>query len=92
MNKEETVILLIILLSEIIVIVPSLELTSELGCILPLVFLHIVLRPRHVQDWRRHPEDLLIICDQIPLNVMTSTKKSFRSRQTTLKLTSISLK
>ena len=86
MTNEETLGLLTILLSEIIAMVLFLDATLENNSLSEITIHHITHQQDHIQDLLLHLECLLIIYNQIPLKIMTTTRTTAQSRKTNLKV------
>ena len=80
-TNEENLNLFIFRLSEITAII-SLDPTLEYDGNLESNFLHLDFHQDHVLDMRLHLEDLSIIYNQVPLKIMTTRLKTFRSEKT----------
>ena len=91
-TNEETADLPTTLLLEIIVIVFSLSPSLPPESVFENILFHIGLHRDHVRDLHLHLDDLLIMYNQSPLKIMTTTLKTFPSRKTNLKLLCIPLK
>ena len=90
-TNDDTLDLLTLLLSELIAIVLFLDPTLESDSTLEIIILHMDPHQDHVHDLSLHPEDLLIMYNQIPLEIMTFTLKTFQSNNRKLKLLCIAL-
>ena len=82
----------IILVSEIFVFDPLLELTLKTDSVSEILILDIDFHRDHAQDLHRHLEDKIIIYNQIPLKTITISRKNIQNRKTNLKLIFLQLK